>query len=62
MNVPPWPDGTNTKIASGLASAARCRNGAKSGAASGTFKASVTSPPAALKRSVNDFSASAPGA
>ena len=36
MKVPPWPDGTKMKIASGLASAARCRNGEKSGLASGT--------------------------
>src|ERR1700676_3489480 len=28
MKTPPWPDGTNTKIASGFWSAARCRNGA----------------------------------
>src|SRR5438270_132289 len=35
MKLPPWPAGTNTKIASGLASFMRWRNGAKSGLASG---------------------------
>jgi hypothetical protein len=61
-NVPPWPDGTKMNSASGLASAARCRNGAKSGLASGMRMAVAISPPAALNLSVNDFSPSTPGA
>jgi len=35
MKLPPCPAGTNTNMASGLASFIRCRNGAKSGLASG---------------------------
>ena len=41
--------GTNTNIASGLASFMRCRNVAKSGLASGTFTSSTIWPPAAVK-------------
>ena len=50
MKLPPWPAGTNTKIASGLASFTRCRNGAKSGLASGTLTSSTIWPPPAVKR------------
>ena len=44
-NGPACPEGTNTNSVSGLRSRARCRNGAKSGLASGTLRVSSTSPP-----------------
>ena len=40
----------------------RCRNGAKSGLASGTFSFSITCPPPAVNALTNAVSASAPGA
>ena len=40
----------------------RCRNGAKSGFASGTFSFSITCPPPAVNALVKAVSASAPGA
>src|SRR6185437_5346961 len=50
------------KAVSGLRSATRCRNGAKSGLASGMRMVSTISPPTCLKRVVNAVSASTPGA
>src|ERR1051326_597446 len=50
------------KAVSGLRSAMRCRNGAKSGLASGIRIDSMISPPTCLKRVVNAVSASTPGA
>ena len=60
MNCDPTPDGTKTRRASGLESAAFCRKGAKSGLASGTRRFS-TCPPALVKVSVKAFSTSMPG-
>ena len=40
----------------------RCRNGAKSGFASGTLSFSITSPPPAVNAALNAASDSAPGA
>src|SRR5262249_30779248 len=61
-NDPASPPGTQAKIASGLASRARCRNGAKSSACSGTRTVSTISPPPALNASTKAFSVSSPGA
>src|SRR5215469_11473132 len=47
---------------SGLRSPMRCRNGAKSGLASGMRIDCMISPPTCLKRVVNAVSASIPGA
>src|ERR1700684_863587 len=47
---------------SGLRSAMRCNDGAKSGLASGMRIESMTSPPTCVKRVVKAVSASAPGA
>src|SRR5580704_19070353 len=47
---------------SGLRSVIRCRNGAKSGLASGNRIDSIISPPTCLKRVVKATSASMPGA
>ncbi len=60
MKVEPWPDGTKIRIASGFASAARCRNGEKSGLCSG-MRMFSTWPPAALKVSEKEDSTSWPG-
>src|SRR5258705_28732 len=62
MKLPPCPAGTNTNTASGLESFMRCRNGAKSGLASGTLTSSTISPPPAVKFCLKKFSASLPGA
>jgi len=62
IRIEPWPAGTNTNSPSGLASRARCRNGAKSGLASGTRNCAMTSPPARVNCSMKDFSMSMPGA
>src|SRR4029077_16902690 len=50
------------KAVSGLISPMRCKNGAKSGLASGMRIDSAISPPTCLKRVVNAVSASIPGA
>ena len=63
MKVPPWPDGTNTKIASGLASADALQERREVGVgAAARWIASDDLAAAAVRNgSVNDFSASAPG-
>ena len=61
MKAAPAPVGTKTNRASGFSSTARCRKGAKSGLASGTFSLAFTVPPAASKVLENQSSASPPG-
>src|SRR5579864_4698030 len=60
MKLPPCPAGTNTNMASGLASFILCRNGAKSGFWSGTLTSSTIWPPPATKCSLKKFSAGLP--
>ena len=55
------PAGTNTKIASGLASLTRCMNGTKSGFASGMRTSPTILPPPSVKPLVNAAWASWPG-
>src|SRR3981189_1790556 len=50
------------KAVSGLISRMRCRNGAKSGLASGMRIDSIIWPPSSVKRCLNEVSASVPGA
>src|SRR5213595_3028910 len=62
MKLIVWlPGGRNTKIASGLVSLIRCRNGAKSLFVSGERTLSTISPPTALNDFTNVASASMPG-
>ncbi len=60
--IAPCPAGTKMNTASGLASRARCRNGAKSGLASGTRMNSGMVPPPLRKASLKEVSESMPGA
>ena len=62
MSEAPEPDGTKMNMASGFASAARCRNGPNSGFISGTRSDSTTLPPAFSKAALKAFSVSRPGA
>src|ERR1700758_3769185 len=57
-----WLAGTKTNRVSGLASRARCRNGEKSGFASGTLRVSTTEPPACVNVDAKTPDASCPGA